>query len=359
MQALLGYVDNRKDPDRPGCILQMVIFSQFWDTVEDMVRRFRQVNPKFLLDSYSGRRGQYTDPATGKLVGTERDVIKQRFLRGQIDVLVCTDVAAEGLNLQPADCLVNFDLPWNPAKVEQRIGRIDRIGQRHKEIHVQNLCYLGSVEEIVFDRLLTRLGNMIAVVGEQQLSMLPVTEEDFQRLAEGEITEKALEQEALARVTLTQQRIRETALTGQEVYEIYERLAQQEADQPLPATLEGIWRVLTHSVYLQALGCQATVNLAGGHEEPVLLAGVPGVPEGTALTLDRALFDEGIESLGTRLRFAIYGEPAFDALLTMSEEWPPPLCIRRIAVTPDGLDNDYVAFVVGVQGAAPSAGHGP
>ncbi|MBP8198037.1 MAG: hypothetical protein KAX64_05695 [Chromatiaceae bacterium] len=179
-----------------------------------------------------------------------------------------------------------------------------------------------------------------------------VTEEDFRRLAEGEITEKALEQEALARVTLTQQRIRETELTGQEVYEIYERLAQQEADQPLPATLEGIWRVLTHSVYLQALGCQVSVNLAAGYQEPFLLAGVPGVPEGTALTLDRALFDEGLESLGTRLRFATYGEPAFDALLAMSEEWPPPPCIRRIAVTPAGMDNDYVAFVVGVQGTA-------
>ena len=131
MQALLGYVQQRKDPDRPGRIRQMVIFSQFWDTVEDIVRRFKQVNQKFLIGTYSGRGGQYTDPETGKLVGIEREEIKKRFLRGQVDILVCTDAAAEGLNLQTADYLVNFDLPWNPAKVEQRIGRIDRIGQRH------------------------------------------------------------------------------------------------------------------------------------------------------------------------------------------------------------------------------------
>lgn len=83
--------------------------------------------------------------------GLNRDDIKHRFLRGEIDVLVCTDAAAEGLNLQTANLLVNFDLPWNPMKVEQRIGRIDRIGQRHSTIFVSNLCYLNSAEEIATD----------------------------------------------------------------------------------------------------------------------------------------------------------------------------------------------------------------
>jgi superfamily II DNA/RNA helicase len=216
MQALLGYVEQRKDPTRPGRIRQMVIFTQFWDTLEDMVRRFRQVDAKLLIGTYSGRGGQYTNPETGKLIGTDREAIKQRFLRGKIDILVCTDAAAEGLNLQTADYLVNFDLPWNPAKVEQRIGRIDRIGQRHSDIYVQNLCYLGSVEEIVYDRLLNRLGNMITVVGEQQFSMLPVTEEDFRRLAEGEIGEEDLAKEAEQRIAVIRRRIRETELTGQE-----------------------------------------------------------------------------------------------------------------------------------------------
>jgi superfamily II DNA/RNA helicase len=53
-----------------------------------------------------------------------REEVKRRFVNGDIDVLLCTDAAAEGLNLQTADLLVNFDLPWNPMKVEQRIGRI-------------------------------------------------------------------------------------------------------------------------------------------------------------------------------------------------------------------------------------------
>ena len=67
------------------------------------------------------------NPADLQLVGTDRDAVKHRFLQSEIDILICTDAAAEGLNLQTADLLVNYDLPWNPMKVEQRIGRIDRL----------------------------------------------------------------------------------------------------------------------------------------------------------------------------------------------------------------------------------------
>jgi len=344
-QALLGYVDQRRDGARPGRVRQTVIFTQFWDTLEDIVRRLRQADTRLLVGTYSGRGGQYTHPETGKLVGTERDEIKQRFLRGQIDILVCTDAAAEGLNLQTADFLVNFDLPWNPAKVEQRIGRIDRIGQLHEHIYVQNLCYLGSVEELVYGRLLDRLGSMIAVVGDQQVSMLPVTEDDFRRLAAGEVTEAALEAEARQRIASSRQRIRETELTGQEVYAIYQRLEQAHAAEQLPATLDGLWGVLTGSLHLKSLGCALAANLTGNHQEPLLLRGVPGIIDGTALTTDRRLFDEGIESLGRRLRFATYGEPVFDAILALSAGWEVPGCVRRIAVRPKGLDMEYVAFV--------------
>lgn len=194
-QVLLGYVQQRRAASRPGRVAQTVIFTQFWDTLEDLVGRLRQAESKLPVGTYSGRGGQYTDPQTGKLVGTERDEIKQRFLRGEIDILVCTD-AAEGLNLQTADFLVSFDLPGNPANLEQRIGRIDRIGQLHTDIYVQHFCYLGSVEEIVYDRLLNRLGSMISVVGDQPVSLLPVTEEDFRRLATGEVTEAQLKGEA-------------------------------------------------------------------------------------------------------------------------------------------------------------------
>lgn len=346
-QVLLSYVEQRRDPMRPHRFHQLVIFTQFWDTLEDLVRRLRQVDPQMRVGTYSGRGGQYVDPATATLVSVEREEIKHRFLRGQIDVLVCTDAAAEGVNLQTADFLINFDLPWNPAKVEQRIGRIDRIGQRHSDIYVQNLCYLGSVEEIVYDRLLGRLGQMIAVVGDQQVSLLPVTEEDFRRLAAGELSEQQLEAEARQRLAITQQRVRETELTGQEVYDIYQRLRQTQDAERLPATLEGIWSVLSTSASLRARGCVQYGTPTG--EALLRIQGVPGVADGAVLTVDWGLYEEGVEALGSSLRFATYGEPVFEAILALSADWKTPSCLHRLSVRPPDLDVEYVAFVAAVR----------
>ena len=154
MQVLLEALQKRRIHST-GRIRQTIIFTRFFDTLTDIVTRLRHIDPSMLIGTYSGQGGQYTDPQSKRLVGVDRDDVKQRFLRGEIDVLVCTDAAAEGLNLQTADWLINFDLPWNPMKVEQRIGRIDRIGQRHEHIYVLNLCYVDSAEQIVYDRLLT------------------------------------------------------------------------------------------------------------------------------------------------------------------------------------------------------------
>ena len=73
-------------------------------------------------------------------------------------ILVCTDAASEGLNLQAAGALINFDLPWNPSKVEQRIGRIDRIGQELPVLPVVNLYLKHSVDERVYRALASRCG---------------------------------------------------------------------------------------------------------------------------------------------------------------------------------------------------------
>jgi hypothetical protein len=182
MTELLRTLEQRRSRD-PGRFQQTVIFTRFYDTLCDLVSRLQRVAPEALIGRFSGRGGQYWDATTRRMIGVERDEIKHRFLRGEIDILICTDAAAEGLNLQSADLLVNFDLPWNPMKVEQRIGRIDRIGQRHRDISVLNLCYADSAEEIVYGRLLTRLHDAGIIVGTQQMSLLPVTPDEFAQLA--------------------------------------------------------------------------------------------------------------------------------------------------------------------------------
>ena len=80
-------------------------------------------------------------------------------------MLVATDAASEGLNLQRLSTLINIDLPWNPARLEQRKGRIDRIGQLANSIEVLNLRYRGSVEDDVHKALSHRLKSIQDVFG--------------------------------------------------------------------------------------------------------------------------------------------------------------------------------------------------
>ena len=71
----------------------------------------------------------------------------------EIKVLLSSEVGSEGIDLQFCDALVNYDLPWNPMVVEQRIGRIDRIGQENKIIHIYNLIISDTIEEKIYERL--------------------------------------------------------------------------------------------------------------------------------------------------------------------------------------------------------------
>jgi superfamily II DNA or RNA helicase len=222
MQTFLDALNSRRLTG--GRLEQTVVFTRFYDTLTDIVARLRTIDPSMLIGTYSGRGGEHVDPTTGKLKSVDREEIKRKFLREEIDLLICTDAAAEGLNLQTANLLINFDLPWNPMKVEQRIGRIDRIGQKHNEIFVLNLCYVGSVEETVYGRLLRRLAGAAGVVGSQQVSMLPISEEDFRLLASGELTEQELELQARERIELQKQRTASMEIPAQDLYDMYVRM---------------------------------------------------------------------------------------------------------------------------------------
>ncbi|MFZ5766853.1 MAG: helicase-related protein [Thermodesulfobacteriota bacterium] len=339
MQELFRVLDRRRLSQ--GRIRQTVIFTKYFDTLIDIVNRLRTVDQSMLIGTFSGQGGQYVDPRTRQLKGIDREEIKQRFLREEIDVLVCTDAAAEGLNLQTADLLINFDLPWNPMKVEQRIGRIDRIGQRHDEIMVLNFCYVDSVEEAVYGRLLQRLREAGAVVGAQQISMLPITEEDFRALAEGKTTPQRLEEEAKKRIIEQRKRTEGMELPARELYEMYVRLADQEKMKPAPVTLDGIWQAVSQSRYLHDLGCMPAPSLP-----MFVVQGVDGIPDRTMLTVDRELFDRGIPGQVSRPHFATYGEPYFHALVSAvtSHEWPP--CVRILKEIVDDIGNEVVCFAV-------------
>ena len=107
--------------------------------------------------------------------GMDKNKIIREFKTGdQHKILLSSEVAAEGVDLQFSSVVVNYDLPWNPMRIEQRIGRIDRIGQEAERIHIWNLLYADTIDQRIYDRLLSRLdifkiamGSMETVLGEQ------------------------------------------------------------------------------------------------------------------------------------------------------------------------------------------------
>lgn len=85
---------------------------------------------------------------SGKVPVVKRQALIDEFnINPDCKVFLSTDAGGTGLNLQAADCVVNFELPWNPAKVNQRIGRVNRIGQKSKCVNVINLIAKHSIEE--------------------------------------------------------------------------------------------------------------------------------------------------------------------------------------------------------------------
>lgn len=345
MAELLRILDRRRIRGI-GRIKQTVIFTQFYDTLTDITGRLLRADPCLLIGTYSGQGGQCLDPNSGRMAWVDRDEVKHRFLREELDVLVCTDAAAEGLNLQTADMLVNFDLPWNPMKVEQRIGRIDRIGQKHGKIYVLNMCYADSVEEIVYDRLLRRLASVGAIVGTQQISMLPVTAEEFQQLAENRLKPEELEKIAKERALLAKRRSESMEIPPLEIYDIYMRLFHRDDDRRPPVVLEDIWKVLSESGYLYDLGCRVDPN--DKEKRIMTLAGIDGIPDGTAITISRSIYDAGVPGLEGKLHFATYGDPAFQAILDQTARFSLPGCIRRIEALIEGCQAKVVGYAAAV-----------
>jgi hypothetical protein len=115
--------------------------------------------------------------------------IKARSRRDHIQaiqILLATDAASEGLNLQQFSALINYDLPWNPMRVEQRIGRIDRIGQEAAMVTILNLYMEATIEEDTYYTLKHRIGAFEEVIGPLQ-PILAEMPRIFRRVARGEL----------------------------------------------------------------------------------------------------------------------------------------------------------------------------
>ena len=145
---------------------QVIVFSQYTDTVETLKELLVAAGRTSLM-AFTGQGGQIFSKG-GAWQRLSRKATKERFRAGAAAVLLCTDAAAEGLNFQFCGALINYDMPWNPMRVEQRIGRIDRIGQEYPKMQVINLHLEGTVETDVYKALKQRIRMFEQVVGTLQ-----------------------------------------------------------------------------------------------------------------------------------------------------------------------------------------------
>lgn len=132
----------------------------------------------------------------GNMSRPKQEVIDDFREDPKMRVLVSTEVAAEGVDLQFCHVLINYDLPWNPMRVEQRIGRIDRLGQEADLLHVWNLYFQDTIDDRIVVRLLDRLRIFQEALGEPE----PVVGETISRLEAELLTRRLSEDEENARI---------------------------------------------------------------------------------------------------------------------------------------------------------------
>ena len=161
-QELSRLMQSPELRDEHGEQRKVIVFTEHRDTLEYLVER---------LSALLGR----ADSITSIHGGTAREERRKRqeLFTQEKDcvVLVATDAAGEGVNLQRAHLLVNYDLPWNPNRIEQRFGRVHRIGQR-EVCHLWNLVAEGTREGQVYGRLLEKIEEQRKAYGGQVFDVL-------------------------------------------------------------------------------------------------------------------------------------------------------------------------------------------
>jgi superfamily II DNA or RNA helicase len=143
-----------------GCI----VFSQYFDTAQWVGSELAKSLPGEPVGVYAGA-GKSGIFRGKEFASVEREDIKKAVKERTIRLLVATDAACEGLNLQTLGTLINVDLPWNPSRLEQRLGRIKRFGQARQTVDMLNLVYHETQDEKVYQALSRRMKDRYDIFG--------------------------------------------------------------------------------------------------------------------------------------------------------------------------------------------------
>ncbi len=148
----------------------LLIFSKYTDTLNEVERAvisYCESNDIYIgYASYRGdyRRIKYANDREHRKA--EKRDITRALNNGRIQVIFCSSAASEGLNLQAASYMINVDVPWVPSDLEQRIGRIARLGQKEDEVLIDNIWYPFSIESNMYKRLIDRQRDMSFAIGQ-------------------------------------------------------------------------------------------------------------------------------------------------------------------------------------------------
>lgn len=164
-EAFMHVVRDKLSMDRN----KVLVFSTFRHTLRYLVGKLSQEGVRFGL-------------VHGGVPDDERSELRRRFSlpkedEAAIDILLSSEVGCEGLDFQFCDCLVNFDLPWNPMRIEQRIGRIDRYGQSSEAVGIFNFVTAGTIDSEIYDRCLSRIGVFQHSIGGNEEILGDITRE--------------------------------------------------------------------------------------------------------------------------------------------------------------------------------------
>nr|WP_228053306.1 SNF2-related protein [Nodosilinea sp. LEGE 07298] len=162
---------------------KFVIFAYFRGTLKYLQRRLEA-------------DGVFTSLIMGDMGDSKWDVVKAFREDHGPSVLLSSEVGSEGIDLQHCRFLVNYDLPWNPMKVEQRIGRLDRLGQKADRISIINFSLVDTVEEKILERLYERINIFQESVGDLENILGEMTEQLLVQLFDANLTEEEQEQRA-------------------------------------------------------------------------------------------------------------------------------------------------------------------
>lgn len=148
---------------------KIIVFAIFKKTIKYLNIRLKKAGYKSVMI--------YGDSKINKF-----DVLNQFKFDDSIEVLLSSEVGSEGLDMQFCNCLVNYDLPWNPMVIEQRIGRIDRFGQKSPKVNIYNIVVIDTIVEDIFSRLLDRIGIFRHSIGDLEAILDKELEQDGKRI---------------------------------------------------------------------------------------------------------------------------------------------------------------------------------